>query len=121
MSILVINGPNLNMLGQREPDIYGNVTLEDINQGLQQFATDKGHHLLCMQSNAEYELIERVGSGKFGSVWKARVTKLDCTVAIKIPRNDQLGPGEAEIFSPHTWTSTPGHRSQAITSVTTFP
>jgi len=59
-TILVLHGPNLNLLGEREPDIYGRVTLAEINQGLQQFATDKGHHLLCMQSNAEYELVERV-------------------------------------------------------------
>ena len=59
-SILVLHGPNLNMLGTREPDIYGSTTLADINQGLQAMAQERGHHLLAMQSNAEYELVERV-------------------------------------------------------------
>ncbi len=59
-TILVIHGPNLNLLGQREPDIYGSTTLADIDLGLEQLARDRGHHLLHMQSNAEYELVERV-------------------------------------------------------------
>jgi 3-dehydroquinate dehydratase-2 len=59
-SILVLHGPNLNLLGTREPDIYGADTLNDINNQLNQLAQDKGHHLQSLQSNAEYELIERV-------------------------------------------------------------
>lgn len=59
-SILVLNGPNLNLLGTREPDIYGSTTLDDINRELTEQAIAAGHHLLSMQSNAEYELIERI-------------------------------------------------------------
>ena len=59
-TILVLHGPNLNLLGKREPDIYGSTTLADINLGLERLARDRGHHLLHMQSNAEYELVERV-------------------------------------------------------------
>jgi 3-dehydroquinate dehydratase-2 len=59
-TILVLHGPNLNLLGEREPDIYGSTTLGDINQTLQEQAVTAGHHLLAMQSNAEYELVERV-------------------------------------------------------------
>ena len=59
-TILVIHGPNLNLLGEREPDVYGSTTLADIDQRLQQLARDGGHHLLSMQSNAEYELVERI-------------------------------------------------------------
>ena len=59
-SILALHGPNLNLLGEREPDVYGHATLADINQRLEQIALDRGHHLLAMQSNAEYELIERI-------------------------------------------------------------
>jgi 3-dehydroquinate dehydratase-2 len=59
-TILVLHGPNLNLLGTREPGIYGSTTLADINLGLEQLARDRGHHLLHMQSNAEYELVERV-------------------------------------------------------------
>lgn len=67
-SILVINGPNLNLLGEREPDVYGADTLADINQRLEQLAQDQGHHLLCMQSNAEYELVERVQEARHEGV-----------------------------------------------------
>ena len=59
-TILVLHGPNLNLLGTREPGIYGGTTLADIDLGLEQLARDRGHHLLHMQSNAEYELVERV-------------------------------------------------------------
>lgn len=59
-SILVLHGPNLNLLGTREPEVYGAATLDDINQALTDAATSAGHHLLTMQSNAEYELIERI-------------------------------------------------------------
>jgi len=59
-TILVLHGPNLNLLGTREPDKYGRDTLETINQRLHDRALDAGHHLLCMQSNAEYELVERI-------------------------------------------------------------
>ena len=59
-SILVLHGPNLNLLGSREPDVYGAATLDDINRELSDAATASVHHLLSMQSNAEYELIERI-------------------------------------------------------------
>ena len=59
-TILVLHGPNLNLLGTREPDVYGSTTLADINLGLEALAREQGHHLLLMQSNAEYELVERV-------------------------------------------------------------
>jgi 3-dehydroquinate dehydratase-2 len=59
-TILVLHGPNLNLLGEREPDVYGNTTLADINQRLEQLAQERGHQLLHMQSNAESELVERV-------------------------------------------------------------
>lgn len=59
-TILVLHGPNLNLLGTREPAVYGHVTLDDINRRLSEVARAAGHHLLAMQSNAEYELIERI-------------------------------------------------------------
>jgi len=59
-TILVLHGPNLNLLGEREPAIYGSTTLADINRDLATLATERGHHLLAMQSNAEYELVERI-------------------------------------------------------------
>lgn len=59
-TILVLHGPNLNLLGEREPAVYGCTTLSDIDTRLEDQARARGHHLLAMQSNAEYELIERV-------------------------------------------------------------
>lgn len=67
-TILVLHGPNLNLLGNREPEIYGHATLADINQTLQQQAQAAGHHLLSMQSNAEYELVERVQDARHEGV-----------------------------------------------------
>ncbi|MDE1461247.1 type II 3-dehydroquinate dehydratase [Spartinivicinus poritis] len=63
-TILVLHGPNLNLLGTREPAIYGSTTLDDINQTLTTQAVDHGHHLQTLQSNAEYELIERIHDAK---------------------------------------------------------
>lgn len=59
-TVLVINGPNLNLLGSREPQHYGTTTLTDIEQLLQTVAKSHGATLLWFQSNAEHALIERV-------------------------------------------------------------
>jgi 3-dehydroquinate dehydratase II len=59
-TILVLHGPNLNMLGVREPGIYGALTLASINQELTRVCLDAGHHIQTLQSNAEYELIDRI-------------------------------------------------------------
>lgn len=58
--ILVLNGPNLNLLGTREPGVYGHATLEDIHARLRRLALDAHHELDFHQSNAEHELIERI-------------------------------------------------------------
>jgi 3-dehydroquinate dehydratase-2 len=59
-TILVLHGPNLNMLGRREPEHYGNSGLDAIDQRLQDLASDRGHRLESFQSNAEHLLVERV-------------------------------------------------------------
>lgn len=59
-TILVLHGPNLNMLGVREPDVYGHETLQDINDRLHKQAAGQGHQLLYLQSNAEHVLIDRL-------------------------------------------------------------
>ena len=59
-TILVLHGPNLNLLGTREPEIYGATTLADIDNMLQQQASDAGHTLRSLQSNAEHELVTAV-------------------------------------------------------------
>jgi 3-dehydroquinate dehydratase-2 len=59
-TILILNGPNLNLLGTREPEKYGLETLEQINQQLTTAATAEGHKAICFQSNAEHDLIQRI-------------------------------------------------------------
>jgi len=59
-TILVLHGPNLNLLGKREPEIYGSDTLEDINRKLAAAGAKLSHELAFYQSNAEHELVERV-------------------------------------------------------------
>jgi 3-dehydroquinate dehydratase II len=58
--LLLLNGPNLNLLGTREPAVYGTDTLASIEARATQVARECGHELLSFQSNAEHELIERV-------------------------------------------------------------
>lgn len=58
--ILVLNGPNLNLLGTREPQIYGRTGLEAVNRRLQELARDAGRSIAFYQSNAEHELVDRV-------------------------------------------------------------
>ncbi len=59
-SILLVNGPNLNLLGTREPELYGATTLADIEAMLREQATGLGHQFDAIQSNAEAELVDRV-------------------------------------------------------------
>ena len=58
--LLALHGPNLNLLGTREPDIYGSDTLADINGRLQRLAEAAGHEFRALQSNAEHELVDAV-------------------------------------------------------------
>jgi len=62
--ILLLNGPNLNLLGTREPHIYGSATLADIEGKLKALCASKGHELIAAQSNAEHELIGKVHAAK---------------------------------------------------------
>ena len=63
-SILVLHGPNLNLLGTREPEVYGHATLNDINLELSQAAQTAGCQLEALQSNAEHEIIDRIHAAR---------------------------------------------------------
>ena len=62
--LLVLHGPNLNLLGTREPEVYGRTTLAQINASLAEQASAAGHALESLQSNAEHDLVNRVQSAR---------------------------------------------------------
>ena len=94
-TILALHGPNLNLLGFREPHIYGSDTLDDINQRLAQQCTEAGHEFNHLQSNAENELIDRLhaarsdGTGfmivNFGGFTHTSISLRDAILAVEIP------------------------------------
>ena len=59
-TFLLLNGPNLNLLGTREPEVYGDVTLEEIQNKLEEICKKSGTDLVSFQSNAEHELVYRI-------------------------------------------------------------
>jgi 3-dehydroquinate dehydratase-2 len=65
---LLVNGPNLNLLGSREPEVYGRTTLAELEASLGAEAERLGHRLECAQSNAEHVLIERIHQAKADGV-----------------------------------------------------
>ena len=94
-SVLLINGPNLNLLGTREPGIYGATTLAQIEAGLRERAQAAGVTLACFQSNAEAELIDRIQqAGREGTGFilinpaaftHTSVALRDALAAVKLP------------------------------------
>lgn len=93
--LLLINGPNLNLLGSREPAVYGVTTLADIEARSRQVADELGHGLDCFQSNAEHELVERVqraGSDRTafivinpGALTHTSIALRDALLAVALP------------------------------------
>jgi len=63
-NFLVLHGPNLNLLGTREPDVYGAETLDDIVGKLIAYANDSGHELESFQSNAEHTLVDKIQAAR---------------------------------------------------------
>ena len=93
--ILLLNGPNLNLLGAREPGIYGKVTLDQVHERMVKLAADAGHHLTAFQSNAEAELIARIHEAPASHVamiifnpagfTHTSVALRDALLAVKVP------------------------------------
>ena len=67
-SILLLNGPNLNLLGEREPDIYGDFSLEDIEKTIEKLGKENNIDAECFQSNAEHELVDKIHDAKSNGV-----------------------------------------------------
>jgi len=68
LKFLVLNGPNLNLLGEREPEVYGTTTLAEIDAQLITVAKEQGHELSTFQSNAEHELVDQIHAAKKAAV-----------------------------------------------------
>src|SRR3989339_781881 len=64
MKVLVIHGPNLSLLGERETDVYGKLTLEEINKALLESAKNEGVELEIVQMDSEGEIVEKIGSAR---------------------------------------------------------
>ena len=94
MNILLINGPNLNLLGIREPEIYGNKTLNDIEKDLIKVAKGKSINLECFQSNHEGEIVDKIQSSassiqgiliNAGALTHTSICIRDALIGSKIP------------------------------------
>ena len=93
--ILLLNGPNLNLLGAREPEIYGATTLSQIETQLTARARARGHELAAAQSNAEHELIDRIHTAKAdatafvlinpGALTHTSIALRDAFLAVEVP------------------------------------
>lgn len=94
-ALLLLNGPNLNLLGSREPDVYGRATLADIEAELGETAGRLGHRLYCLQSNYEGALVERIHQAQAegvgfilinpGAYTHTSVALRDALLAVAIP------------------------------------
>ena len=94
MRILVINGPNLNLLGQREPDIYGRETYLDLVEKIRRHAEERGDEAVCLQSNHEGDLVDFIQSARGGfdgivinpgAYTHTSVAILDAVKAVSVP------------------------------------
>lgn len=92
--VLVLNGPNLNLLGQRDPAVYGTSTLEDVEQLCRTEAESLGLRVACFQSNHEGELIDRIHAafaagqaviGNFGAYTHTSVAIMDALAVLTTP------------------------------------
>lgn len=95
MHILVLHGPNLNLLGTREPDVYGHETLDDINRHLAALAAEHAVSIACFQSNHEGELIDHIHQARAegvvgivinpGGLTHTSIVLRDAIAAVAIP------------------------------------
>ena len=95
MKLLIINGPNINMLGFREPDIYGTESYRDLEERVKEYAAENGHELKLLQSNHEGELVDWIQGALFddvegivinpGAYTHTSIALLDAVKAVGIP------------------------------------
>ncbi|WP_376694993.1 type II 3-dehydroquinate dehydratase [Wenzhouxiangella sp. EGI_FJ10305] len=117
MAVLVVHGPNLNLLGQREPEVYGRDTLDDINARLARLAARHDVDLATFQSNAEHELVDRIqATAEDGTDWilinpaaftHSSVALRDAMAAVALPFIEihLSNPHRREPFRHHSYFS----------------
>ena len=99
MGILVLHGPNLNLLGTREPDKYGTSTLEQIDRDLGELADELGVRLECRQSNHEGELVEHIQ--RAGSAFDGLVVNLAAYTHTSVAIRDALAASRLPFVEVH--------------------
>ncbi len=92
-SILVIHGPNLNLLGKREPELYGRESLEALDARLQALAGELGASITCRQSNAEHEIVEWIQQAPADGVGAVVINPAAFTHTSVAIRDALLGTG----------------------------
>ena len=117
MKLLLLNGPNLNLLGSREPGVYGSDTLAAIEKRAAEVARESGHELVAFQSNAEHALVERVHAAKSEDIafivinpaafTHTSVALRDAFLAVRIPFIEVhlSNPAAREAFRHHSYFS----------------
>ena len=94
-NFLLLNGPNLNLLGEREPELYGKISLDQVVENLSNISDKLGHELSDFQSNAEHELVDQIHKAKDnnvkciifnpGAFTHSSIALRDALVGIEIP------------------------------------
>jgi len=101
MNILLINGPNLNLLGTREREIYGEITLSELEENLVRIAKNQGHKLHCVQTNAEHEIIDAIHDAKLKNNIDSIVINPGAFTHTSIAIRDALSGVEIPFYEVH--------------------
>ena len=101
MNILLINGPNLNLLGIRETEIYGEMSLSELEKNLVLFVQNKGHKLQCIQTNAEHEIINAIHDAKLKNNISSIVINPGAFTHTSIAIRDALSGVEIPFYEVH--------------------
>ena len=101
MNILLINGPNLNLLGMREIEIYGEMTLSELEENLVLLAENQGHKLHCIQTNAEHEIINAIHDAKLKNNISSIIINPGAFTHTSIAIRDALSGVEIPFYEVH--------------------
>ena len=101
MNILLINGPNLNLLGMREIEIYGEMTLSELEENLVIIAQNQGHKLHCIQTNAEHEIINAIHDAKLKNNISSIIINPGAFTHTSIAIRDALSGVEIPFYEVH--------------------